>query len=111
MKQYYKLTITETGRDTLKDEPYFFNEDVSQYRTLEAVKTALQDRYGKIPRIQKDRLVYVDSNEGQAIPVGFTCSYWNKDYSHVSKSWYQTDWITIAVCTEEPVDLAFLNGK
>ena len=111
MKQYYKLTIAETGRDSLKDEPYFFNEDTSQYRTLEAVKAALLDRYGKIPRILKNNLVYVDTKSNEAIPVGFTHSYWNKDYSHVSKSWYQTDWITVSVCTEEPVDLSFLNGK
>ena len=101
MKQYYKLTIAETGRDTLKDEPYYFNEDVSQYRTLEGIEAALRDRYGKIPHILKDNLIYIGDDE--PVPVGFTYSYWNKDISHNSKSWYQTDWISITLVTEEPV--------
>lgn len=105
MKQYYKLTIAETGRDTLKDEPYFFNEDVSQHPNLEAIKEALEERYGKIPRILKNNLVYIDLKDGETIPIGFTYSYWNKDISHNSKSWYQTDWISITSVTETRVML------
>ena len=98
---YYKLTIAETGRSTLRDEPERFNDEVQTFRTLEGIKQAIIDRYGKIPKRHTHNTIYSDYNGGAAI--GFLTSYWNKDWSHNTKSWYQTDWVTVTEVTETPV--------
>lgn len=101
---YYKLTIDETSRNTLKDEDaQRFNKDVQTFKTLEEVKQAIIDKYGKIPERKISNTIYNDSKPGEPIIVGFLHSFWNKDYSHNSKSWYQTDWVTVTEVTENPV--------
>ena len=102
---YYKLTITETSRQTLKEEPETFNQRIETFKSLDDVNRFIIDRYGKMPS-QKNK-VYQDKKDGTSEAVGFIKSYWNKDISHNSKNWYQTDWITITEVTEKPV---LLNG-
>ena len=99
MKSYHKITITETGRDTLKDEPKIFNEFSLTFGSLDEIKEYIIDKYGKIPKSK----VYVDDKNGISRQVGYHYSFWNKDVSHGSKSWYQTDWIEITEVTEVPV--------
>jgi len=47
--------------------------------------------------------IYIDLEKGEAEEIGFIHSFWNKDCSHDSKSWFQTDWITLAEVTEKPI--------
>ena len=90
----YEVVISETGRSSLKEEPQCFNQTKEVFKTVEEIKAFLKDRYGKIPKIKENNKIYV-TKKGETYMVGFTYSYWNKDVSHNSKAWYQTDWITI----------------
>ena len=97
---YYKITIDETGRTTLKDKPQRFNTEEIQVATLEEVKAALVDRYGKLPKRATRNTIFV----GDGVPVGFLHSYWNADMSHSPVDrWYQTDWVTVTAVNEEPI--------
>jgi len=97
------IVIESTGRNSLKETATLF--DVLRERVLD-IKEAhefLVDRYGKLPKGKSK--VYVDDKDGNAKVVGFLHSFWNKDISHNSKSWYQTDWITACNVVEEPIDI------
>lgn len=98
---YYKLQIDETGRNSLKEIPSFFNTHIEKFNELSEVKTFLTDRYGKMPRGKNK--IYRDTKQGRTLEIGFTHSFWNQDISHNSKSWFQTDWISISEVTEKPV--------
>jgi hypothetical protein len=89
-----KVTITETARNCLKDEPSIFNEEVLYASDMAGIKELLKERYGKIPSARNK--IYVDDKEGNVKECGFIYSFWNKDYSHNSKSWFQTDWVHFA---------------
>ena len=91
----YEVVITETARNTLKEEPQCFNQIKKVFKNVEEIKAFLKDRYGKIPKIRENNKIYVDTKDGKTNMVGFTYSFWNRDISHNSKAWYQTDWITI----------------
>ncbi len=102
--QYYKVHITETGRNKLTYGPKpdeIFNEFSEEFMTLESVKEFIIIRYGKLPGME--RKMYTDDVNGERMEIGFLHSYWNKDISHDSKSWYQTDWVTITSITEHLV--------
>jgi len=97
---YYKLTIDETGCSCprLQDTTQF-NVIVETFKTLPEIEKYIIDRYGKMP--SKKRKVYIDTKTEPNKEIGFLYSFWNKDWSHNSKSWWQTDWITILkVCTK-----------
>ena len=96
----YKLTIDETGRGCLKDRPERFNKVVEYFATLDEAKQFITERYGKLPKRHKQSTIYVD---GSTDPIGFVRSYWTKDLSHNSPSWYQTDWVCVAKVSETPV--------
>lgn len=98
-KDYLKLLITEVGRDTLKAEPHIFNKFSQIFSHTDEVKEFIIDRYGKIPKGK----VYVDQKDGSPKQIGYHYSFWNKDISHDSKSWYQTDWIEITSVEETPI--------
>jgi hypothetical protein len=87
-----ELHITETGRSNTKEDPSIFNEDHMSFKTIDEMKSFLMDRYGKIPKGKNK--VFVDGNDGNPVCIGFLHSFWNQDWSHASKKWYQTDWIT-----------------
>lgn len=97
---YIKLHITETGRNCLKDQPAIFNDLTETFKTVEKAKDFLTDRYGQMPKGKNK--IYIDTNNEVKV-LGFTHSFWNKDWSHNSKSWYQTDWIEITNVNEVPV--------
>ena len=101
IKTYYKVKITETARNTPKDDSEndrIFNRHEEKCSDLDLVKEFLTDHYGKIPSMKEK--IYQDPD---AEIVGFIHSFWNKDISHDSKSWWQTDWISIVKVTEESV--------
>ena len=98
---YYKIQIDETGRNSLKDKSTFFNSLVKKVTSLEDVKEFLIDHYGTMPG--KKHKIYVDDKNGKSKEVGFLHSYWNQDISHMSKKWYQTDWVTVTEVEEKPV--------
>jgi len=100
---YYKLSITETGRSTLKEEASIFNKDEQTFTTLQEVKEAIIERYGKLPKRTLANTIFIDDEEGKPKPVGFLRSFWNKDWSHNSSSWFQTDWVCVTTIEEQPV--------
>ena len=63
----------------------------------------LIDQYGKLPKGKNK--VYVDDKDGNSKVVGFTHSFWNKDMSHNSKPWFQTDWIVAVEVEETPINI------
>ena len=100
---YYKVHISETARNNPKlevDENRRFNDIVEKFKTLDEVKEFITDHYGKIPKRKDGNTIYRDPN---GKPVGFLHSFWNKDISHNSESWWQTDWIEVTSVTETPV--------
>ena len=98
---YYKLQIDETGRNSLKEQVSFFNIIIEKFKELPEVKNYLAERYGKIPKGRNK--IYQDTKQGESLEIGFTHSFWNQDVSHNSKSWFQTDWVSISEVTEKPV--------
>jgi len=98
---YYRIEIVETGRSTLKSSSEEFNTIVETKNSITDVKEYLKERYNKIPKRKISNTIYKIDLKQSAIPIGFTYSFWNKDISHNTKSWYQTDWITIIKIKEE----------
>lgn len=97
MKTYFKLVITETACDCPKDSENtrFFNEEVKNFDSEKDILDFLIERYGKFEP-SKLRKTYIDGiGENDAKQAGYLKSFWNKDWSHNSKNWYQTDWINI----------------
>ena len=88
----FMLEITETGRFKLNAPAESFNQFRKEFHTIEDLKKYLIERYGKMPKGR--RKVYT----GKDKVIGFLYSFWNKDVSHASPNWYQTDWIC---CWEE----------
>jgi len=95
--EYFKLVISETGSNTVKDEKRLFNEIVERFENLEEVKEFLVNRYGRMPGGRNK--VYIDTKSGTK-QAGFTHSFWNKDYSH-NDTWHQTDWICVSMVKKE----------
>jgi hypothetical protein len=95
------IQITETGRNHLKDEPSTFNHETIYAKDKDEVKEKLIERYGKMPKGRKK--VYIDTKSGETKVIGFLHSFWNRDCSHNSKWWFQTDWISIVERKDEPV--------
>jgi len=91
----YELTIDETTKNTR------FNTFKTEFKTMADIREFLIERYGRLPQMRGT--VYKDI-KNMSVAIGFTYSYWNKDFSHNSKNWRQTDWITIFKITREPVD-------
>ena len=103
----YSIKIDETARDRLTDKATFFNEFETVVDSLKAVREFLTDRYGRIPHMRNK--IYVDDKDGNPKVIGFLYSFWNKDWSHNSKSWFQTDWIEIREVHSRPLDLKYLK--
>lgn len=80
----FELKISET----VKGE--WFNVIRESFPTKEKLVEYIIDRYGRMPNGRNK--VYQDT-EDKPIVVGFLHSFWNRDISHASKNWYQTDWI------------------
>lgn len=95
------LEISETGANTLRERPSTFNVIRESFATIEGVKEYLRDRYGKVPTGKNK--VYIDDAKGNSFQVGFTYSFWNKDISHNSKNWRQTDWISLYKQQSTPI--------
>ena len=96
----FKIEITCTDRENLRSNAsYIFDTITKKVKTLEEIKIYLINRYNRIP----NEYLYVDTDKGLK-KVGFTYSYWNKDISHNSKSWFQTDWIEILEYTETTIE-------
>jgi len=101
----YVLEITETSRRTLKGigNDTIFNVVKDSFPDKEAVKEYLQERYGSF-RPERLRRIYIDKNN-EAVEAGYIRSYWNRDVSHDSRAWYQTDWISVYTQELKPVML------
>lgn len=90
-----ELRITETGRSNPGYVAETFNTIMESFKFKEQMVEYLIDRYGKMPGGKKK--IYRDNINDGTIPkikiVGFLHSFWNRDCSHNSKKWFQTDWI------------------
>ena len=100
MNKYIKIQIVETGRNSLKEQPSIFNSFEKCFKNKKEAKKYLVEHYGKMPRAKTK--VYRDTKDGPK-EVGFTHSFWNKDVSHNSPNWFQTDWITVLEVIEDEV--------
>ena len=99
-----RITIESTGRGHLKQETAnLFDVTHETVLDIKEAQEFLTDRYGKMPGGRNK--VYVDDKDGNAKVLGFTHSFWNKDWSHDSKPWFQTDWITAVYVVETPVNI------
>lgn len=98
-----RIEITETGRNSLKENASTFNREEKILNGVEDVKAYLIDRYGKMPKGKNK--IYRDKKDGTTLEVGFLYSYWNDDCSHNSKKWYQTDWISFETVNFQPFDI------
>lgn len=104
-----RITIKSTGKDHLKQETANLFDVI--HKTVLDIKEAqefLTEQYGKLPGGRNK--VYVDDKDGNAKVLGFTHSFWNKDWSHDSKPWFQTDWITAVYVVETPVNILVKNN-
>lgn len=98
-----EIEITETARNNLKDDPHVFNKAKHTFISKEDAIEFIIDRYGKYPKGRNK--IYIDNKEGNTIELGFLHSFWNKDISHNSRSWYQTDWITFFDVNRIPITI------
>ena len=98
-----RIEITETGRNSLKENASTFNHEEKILNSVEDVKAYLIERYGKIPNGKNK--IYRHKKDGSVVEVGFLHSYWNDDCSHNAKKWYQTDWISFETVNFQPFDI------
>ena len=98
---YLKLRICETASNKPGSENRRLSKIIEVFETLDELKEFLTDRYEKMPLGK--RKIYIDGSANTPVQVGFLHSFWNKDWSCKSKSWFQTDWITITSVTEIPL--------
>ena len=98
-----RITIESTARNSLKETGSMVDVVHETVINTKEAQEFLIERYGKLPGGKSK--VYIDDKDGNAKVVGFTYSFWNKDISHNSKSWYQTDWITAVEVEETPVNI------
>ena len=95
-----KLQIDETSRTSLKEEQAsYFNSITEYFNNIREVKDYLIDRYGKMPGMKKK--IYIDDKNGNPVVCGFLYSFWDQDISHMTKKYYQTDWVTVKKVTTE----------
>lgn len=74
--------------------------------TMEEALQILEEEYlhvGGIPK--KPKGVFCDDVNGNTHQVGFLKFFWNKDWSHNSKSWWQEDWITFRKVSHDWPDI------
>ena len=109
-RKYYQILISETSRScpAKREENHIFNEVEKKFETYKEAKEFLIEKYGKNPfsskRNRQEKGIFIDTKEGTK-QIGIHYSFWNKDWSHNSKSWWQTDWIELhKVCeSREPL--------
>jgi len=97
-----EVIITETGRNRPADTPETFNRIKEQFITITEAKEFMESRYGSMPRCR--RKIYTGPNNCSVV-VGFLHSYWNRDCSHSSKAWFQTDWVEIYEIERKPITI------
>ena len=95
------IKITETGRNSLKEQAKIFNHETLYAKDRKEAKQVISEHYGRMPN--KRNKIYIDDEIGNSKECGFTYSFWNRDISHDSKPWFQTDWIQIVEREETPV--------
>jgi len=98
---FYKLEIIETSKPSPRSTDDFdtFNIISEKFEKLKEVKELLSDRYGTDK--PTNNKIYIDNKKGEAQVVGFIRTFWNKDMSHNSKSWWQEDWVSIQKVFQE----------
>ena len=103
MKKYIMITINQTSKTNPQDHGggYIFNTEKEYFGTIEEAKNFLLEYYD-IKTLPK-KYIYRDNEQGEAKKVGYIKNYWNKDFSHDSKKWYQTDWIEIKEVKEKTI--------
>ena len=98
-----RIAIQCTTRNSLRETPNLFDVVHETVLDIKEAQEFLINRYGEMPGGRNK--VYVDDKDRNAKVLGFTHSFWNKDISHDSKPWYQTDWVTAVEVEETPVNI------
>jgi len=98
-------------RDSARKEPMCYTPDITKrFKTWGEVKEFLEFEYRFIKKlIYKKNLVYTDKEK--QIPIGFTISYWCRDFGCSPKKWLHTDTITFRYVIPAPDFLKKLGGK
>ena len=99
----YQLSIATVYQNSPADESDYGGEETLRFISMADLKQELMKRYPDrdIKGLLNKKKVYVD-RDGETQHIGFTISFWNKDISHNSKSWWQTDWVNIEKLTIFP---------
>lgn len=92
----YQLSIAAVYQNNPADEPRCGGEETLHFGSMSKLKEELAKRYPNrdIKSLLNKNKVFVE-RDSEPVHIGFTVSYWNKDISHNSKSWWQTDWVNI----------------
>jgi hypothetical protein len=94
MSTIIRLEIHETYKNRPANEQWVRGEIINQkFVDEESLKAYLTERYGHVPSGKKK--IFLDRKDGKPIKVGFLHTFWNKDYSYNSKSYYQQDWLSL----------------
>lgn len=98
--RYYELKIIHTGRSAPQvdlEEDRMFDKTIETFESLDELTDYIEQRYGKnLLEKKPDRKIFINTDSETVVPIGRLYSFWNKDISHNSKSWWQTDWIEVA---------------
>lgn len=100
---FYRAIITKTGATSPKKNDFtFFDEIVETFKNRKDLENYLENHYGKnlLENCNNYEPIYRDKfdNNGdikETNQVGFTYHFWDKDWSHNTKAWWERDWIEI----------------
>ena len=92
------VSISETSYDKSVDAYSEFNYGEWRFKTLEEASNFLDEHYNEenffLNHYNKKHLMHIETEEGE-LPTGIIFNYENKDWSHDSEWWNQSDWIEI----------------
>jgi hypothetical protein len=89
----YRVIITQTGRNSMKEKPDTFNEESKLFKSLEDAKAYVKEKYGKV---KTKKPMFIDGADGKPKKIGYIFGFWNQDMSHSGgNKWFQEDWVEI----------------
>ena len=89
----YKVCITETSRNSMKDKSIAFNQFAERFKTFKEAKNYVIERYKDV---KTKHPIFIDVGKDKtAKQIGYTFGFWNSDISHNSEKWFQEDWVEI----------------
>lgn len=100
-RTYFVVKTSETGAPLFSSDYSRFNDEKKDFPTQEAALEYIRNKYAGHKRAH----IYVDGENGEAIPVGWVIGFRNSDISHVPvETWNQQDWVELVKVTEEIIE-------